>query len=40
MADIKRSTTTILVKNIPFSTEDTQLRKLFEKFGGIARVCL
>jgi multiple RNA-binding domain-containing protein 1 len=35
---VQRSTTTILVKNIPYSTDEKMLRKTFEKFGGLARV--
>lgn len=36
----QRSTTTILVKNLPFATEDAELRKLFKRFGALARFVL
>eukprot|EP01126_Amoeba_proteus_P057938 TRINITY_DN7426_c0_g1_i3.p1 TRINITY_DN7426_c0_g1~~TRINITY_DN7426_c0_g1_i3.p1 ORF type:complete len:571 (-),score=192.41 TRINITY_DN7426_c0_g1_i3:186-1898(-) len=37
---IRRSGTILLVKNIPFSTEESQLKNLFEKFGTVGRVVL
>ena len=36
----ERSTTIILVKNLPFETETIELRKLFSKFGVVGRVIL
>lgn len=37
---IKRSTTVILVKNLPYETREDELRELFERFGPLVRVCL
>ena len=37
---VARSTTVILVKNIPFSTTDRELRALFVPFGPVIRVVL
>ena len=37
---VQRSSTVILVKNIPYSTDEKMLRKTFEKFGGLSRVVL
>jgi multiple RNA-binding domain-containing protein 1 len=34
----ERSSTIILVKNIPHSTEENELREIFSKFGDIVRV--
>jgi multiple RNA-binding domain-containing protein 1 len=36
----KRSVTAILVKNLPYSAEDAELRKLFKKFGPLVRFIL
>ncbi|EGC30286.1 hypothetical protein DICPUDRAFT_41662 [Dictyostelium purpureum] len=36
----KRSNTTLLVKNIPFKTDEEELELLFSKFGELARVVL
>ena len=38
--NVERSTTTILVKNLPFSTEKEELTQLFGKFGELGRVVL
>ncbi|KAJ3092773.1 hypothetical protein HK102_003036 [Quaeritorhiza haematococci] len=36
----QRSQTTILVKNIPFNTEEEEVQGMFEKFGTLSRVIL
>eukprot|EP00002_Diphylleia_rotans_P037967 TRINITY_DN8561_c0_g1_i1.p1 TRINITY_DN8561_c0_g1~~TRINITY_DN8561_c0_g1_i1.p1 ORF type:complete len:683 (+),score=195.43 TRINITY_DN8561_c0_g1_i1:100-2148(+) len=36
----ERSNSVILVKNIPFTTEESELRIIFEKFGNIGRLVL
>ena len=38
--DITRSNSVLLVKNIPFSTEEQDLSGLFSKFGSLGRVLL
>lgn len=38
--NVKRSKTTILVKNLPSKTELKEIRGLFEKFGVLGRVIL
>lgn len=35
----KRSTTVIIVKNIPFEITEDDLKVVFEKFGSLGRVC-
>eukprot|EP00475_Leptophrys_vorax_P038150 TRINITY_DN6675_c0_g1_i1.p1 TRINITY_DN6675_c0_g1~~TRINITY_DN6675_c0_g1_i1.p1 ORF type:complete len:780 (-),score=284.79 TRINITY_DN6675_c0_g1_i1:76-2361(-) len=37
---IQRSTTTILVKNLPVGTEESEIRRAFGKFGDLGRVLL
>jgi multiple RNA-binding domain-containing protein 1 len=37
---VNRSTTVILVKNLPFSTSEADLVSMFGIFGGLARVIL
>jgi len=37
---VKRSTTTLLVKNLPYSTTVEELTKLFGKFGALSNVAL
>jgi RNA recognition motif-containing protein len=37
---VARSTTVLLVKNIPFSTTEAELRALFAPFGALVRVLL
>lgn len=37
---VKRSNTTILVKNLPFDTDIAELTELFSKHGSLARVCV
>jgi len=36
--ECKRSRTTLLVKNIPFSTKEKDLRSIFERYGELARL--
>jgi multiple RNA-binding domain-containing protein 1 len=38
--ECKRSRTTLLVKNIPFSTKEKDLRSIFERYGELARLSI
>ena len=37
---VKRSTTSILIKNLPYETEEFDLREMCEKFGSLAKLVL
>ena len=39
-ADCKRSDTILLVKNIPYSTKEKDLRDIFERYGSITRLLI
>ena len=36
----KRSHTVLLVKNIPYTTKEAELREIFERYGGVKRLAV
>jgi len=37
---VKRSTTAILLKNLPYESDESELREMCERFGSVARFVL